>query len=864
MRSLLSILVLITATAALAQGAVTASDFAYADYSAGGVDVPYRLYTPPGMQAGVKYPLILFLHGAGEKGTDNNLQLAYNCQGAFNFLSDANQAKQKCLFMAPQSWATDWSDPQMQTNLATIIQQLIASASVDANRVYVTGISMGGGGTWQCLASNPDVFAAAIPQSGWGCGNYAAFKDKPLWCFHAANDGTVGVGAEDGPINELRFLGGNPIYTRYDGGGHGIWQTAYATPGLFDWLIAQRRGVRANAAPLVAFTSPTNGTSFTTSQSYVTFTGTATSSGAISSITYQFGETWDAAFQTGTAAGASAWSFGISMPAVSTTLNLRAMAIGTSWSSLGGNTTYSASMSVTRQNGVSDTVAPAITITGPTSATSATSSSATYAISGSASDNVGVTGITWSNNRGGSGTAAGYGSWSVTGISLQGGANVITVTATDAAGNTASDAITVTWNAPDTIAPAVTITSPTSATSFNASAASIALGGTASDNMGVTSIGWSNDRGGSGSASGTNTWSVGSIALQNGVNVITVSARDVAGNSGSDSISVTWNPPTTPPVAGATFRAEYYPTNNLTGSPVLASTASVFFDWGFGSPAGMPNDNFSARWSGSATPTATGTYTFFAAGDDGIRLWVNGSLVIDAWYPQGEREYAAAIPVIAGVPVSIRFEYFELGGSAVAKLSWSGPTQAKQPIPASAGTPVTTVAYRALIDFGAWSKQTPGFTNVFDETVVPVVSDTGASTGARVVITDSFVSVNENGVVAHDLYPGTAQSDTLYVDAVNNPYAEVQLQSLNPGMTYDVTLFASRGGVNDDRSKVYTVGGSSQVLNAANNTNRVVRFVGIRAGADGIIRIGVAAAAGSPYGYLGVVELIAHAPVGNG
>src|SRR5690606_8276847 len=128
-------------------------------------------------------------------------------------------------------------------------------------------------------------------------------------------------------------------------------------------------------------------------------------------------------------------------------------------------------------------------------------------LGGSASDSVGVTAVTWTNDRGGSGTAPGTTSWSTGAISLQTGANVITVTARDAAGNTRTDVLTVTRTSGDTTAPTVTITSPTSATTYATNQSSIALQGTASDNVGVTQVTWSNSRGGSGTASGTTSWS---------------------------------------------------------------------------------------------------------------------------------------------------------------------------------------------------------------------------------------------------------------------------------------------------------------------------------------------------------------------
>jgi hypothetical protein len=159
-------------------------------------------------------------------------------------------------------------------------------------------------------------------------------------------------------------------------------------------------------------------------------------------------------------------------------------------------------------------------------------------VGGTASDAVGVTQVTWANSRGGSGTAIGTTTWSASAITLLGGSNVITITARDAAGNTSTDTLTVTYNAPDTTAPVATITAPTSLATFTTSTTPLTVGGTASDAVGVTQVTWANDRGGSGTATGTTSWSASGITLLGGSNVITITARDAAGNSATDTLTV--------------------------------------------------------------------------------------------------------------------------------------------------------------------------------------------------------------------------------------------------------------------------------------------------------------------------------------
>jgi len=188
-----------------------------------------------------------------------------------------------------------------------------------------------------------------------------------------------------------------------------------------------------------------------------------------------------------------------------------------------------------------DTTPPKVTITSPTSNPTYSTSSSPLSIGGTASDNVGVTKVTWSNDRGGSGTCSGTTSWSASGITLYSGQNVITLTARDAANNTGKDTLTVTYTPPDSTPPEVAITSPTSNPTYSTSSSPLSIGGTASDNIGVTKVTWSNDRGGgSGTCSGTTSWSASGITLYPGQNVITVTARDAANNTGKDTLTVTY------------------------------------------------------------------------------------------------------------------------------------------------------------------------------------------------------------------------------------------------------------------------------------------------------------------------------------
>jgi hypothetical protein len=192
-----------------------------------------------------------------------------------------------------------------------------------------------------------------------------------------------------------------------------------------------------------------------------------------------------------------------------------------------------------------DTTAPTVTISTPTTSATTSTTSTPVTVGGSASDNVGVTQVLWSNAAtGGTGVASGTTSWSAS-IALASGSNAITVTAKDAAGNQATDTITVTYTPPsgDTTPPAITITSPSSTGSYEATSEPVTVGGTASDNASVATVTWSNAAtGDTGTASGTTSWS-DSIELADGPNVITVTAYDGSGNSRSASITITYTPP---------------------------------------------------------------------------------------------------------------------------------------------------------------------------------------------------------------------------------------------------------------------------------------------------------------------------------
>ncbi len=189
----------------------------------------------------------------------------------------------------------------------------------------------------------------------------------------------------------------------------------------------------------------------------------------------------------------------------------------------------------------SDLAAPTIAITAPTAATAYSTTAAFVTVSGVASDDVGVVSVAWANSAGGAGTVAGTTAWSVV-VPVVAGANTLTVVAKDASNKTSSDTLTVTMTATADLPPTITISKPTTAVTYASAAAVLALEGTASDKGSVTKVTWSNDRGGSGTATGTTGWHA-RVALQRGTNVVRVTAFDNAGKTATDTVTVTYAAP---------------------------------------------------------------------------------------------------------------------------------------------------------------------------------------------------------------------------------------------------------------------------------------------------------------------------------
>ena len=217
-------------------------------YSSGSEVMPYRLFIPAGYDKQRRYPLVLWLHGVGGRGTDNAGQIAGDqVLGTHVWTTADNQRRHPAFVVVPQSSTARWSDGgtgrlSHDGWLAIgIVEALAREFSIDPHRVYVAGQSMGGVGTFAAIADRPDLFAAAIPLCAFGGSpeRAEAMAAVPIWVFQGDKDS--GVDTSHKMIAALEKAGAHPRYTEYKDVGHDVWTRAFAEPDLVDWLFAQHK-----------------------------------------------------------------------------------------------------------------------------------------------------------------------------------------------------------------------------------------------------------------------------------------------------------------------------------------------------------------------------------------------------------------------------------------------------------------------------------------------------------------------------------------------------------------------------------------------------------------------------------------------
>ncbi|MFN6039681.1 MAG: prolyl oligopeptidase family serine peptidase [Bacteroidota bacterium] len=204
----------------------------------------------------IKVPLLLFLHGAGERGVDNKMQLLGGIPDIIKVLK--NDIKSSCIVVAPQcpkdlKWVdTDWTKASHKMNsemtwpLAATVKLidsiLMNNDKIDQERVYVAGLSMGGFGTWELLQRFPEKFTAAIPVCGGGDKDLAEnIKKIPVWAFHGKKDKVVLVNRTTDMVEKMKKVNKNVKVTIYPTDGHYIWKKAFGNREVINWLFSKRK-----------------------------------------------------------------------------------------------------------------------------------------------------------------------------------------------------------------------------------------------------------------------------------------------------------------------------------------------------------------------------------------------------------------------------------------------------------------------------------------------------------------------------------------------------------------------------------------------------------------------------------------------
>lgn len=219
------------------------------EVSIAGTPLSFQVSLPPSSsQPEEGWPLLLFLHGAGERGADISKVGVHGPLKHVNTIAEL----QRCIIVAPQCPTDGWweSGPTK-----AVVDQVRANYPVDDSRLYVTGLSMGGYGTWDLLSRHPDFFAGAVPICGGGditrlwdvastgfeLASLLKARDVPIRAFHGGDDLIIPVAESLVLIDALQEAGSSATLTVYPGVGHNSWAQTYDDPDLYEWLFSQRR-----------------------------------------------------------------------------------------------------------------------------------------------------------------------------------------------------------------------------------------------------------------------------------------------------------------------------------------------------------------------------------------------------------------------------------------------------------------------------------------------------------------------------------------------------------------------------------------------------------------------------------------------
>lgn len=210
----------------------------------------YQVFIPEPWRPDLKWPAVLFLHGAGERGDDGEVQIEVGIGPAIR----KHPGRFPCLVVLPQcTTKASWNTPNMQAHALAALEDVVARLNGDEERLYLTGISMGAYGTWDIAARQSGQFAALVPICGgvhrpFGTRSTERIEDQmrkvgrtPVWVFHGGADTVVPVIESRQAVAALQAVGGVVRYTEYPGVGHNSWDRAYAEPELMPWLLGKSR-----------------------------------------------------------------------------------------------------------------------------------------------------------------------------------------------------------------------------------------------------------------------------------------------------------------------------------------------------------------------------------------------------------------------------------------------------------------------------------------------------------------------------------------------------------------------------------------------------------------------------------------------
>lgn len=195
---------------------------------------PYLVYTPEGYnKAEEKLPLIIFLHGSGERGEDTEKLKCHGIPKIFD-----GPVTYRCVAVSPQCPENSFWIARLES-LKVFVDEIIKEYCIDEKRVYLTGLSMGGYGAWHLAMAYPEMFAALVPVCGGGMPwNAEVIKGIPVWAFHGVKDDVVLADESIRMVNAVNNTGGNARITLYSDADHDSWTRTYNNPELYEWMFA--------------------------------------------------------------------------------------------------------------------------------------------------------------------------------------------------------------------------------------------------------------------------------------------------------------------------------------------------------------------------------------------------------------------------------------------------------------------------------------------------------------------------------------------------------------------------------------------------------------------------------------------------